>query len=283
MNKIIPKLIGTYLNTMSLVAPAKAGRQGFYLFCSPLKPPLKRHHLEFLDSSEKFKFELNGDSLQAYRWGSGPRKILFLHGWQSHTYRWKKYIQSFPTDEFTMYAFDAPAHGLSGGKYLNLPIYSNAIVKFFEEYGPVEAAITHSMGSFSILHALYHQDLPLDNLVLMGVPGEAAEFFTFYRSTLGLTDRTVNQVLHFFQRELSHTPSFYSAPRFAEKVNKPGLIIHDEKDAETPYFHAQRIHSAWPQSKLITTNGLGHNLKSPDVVKMVADFVGKKDRSYSEV
>jgi hypothetical protein len=55
------------------------------------------------------------------------------------------------------------------------------------------------------------------------------------------------------------------------------LIIHDEKDEEAPYRYAQQIHAAWAASRLITTSGLGHNLKSAQVVGKVKDFLSSKD------
>jgi tagatose-1,6-bisphosphate aldolase non-catalytic subunit AgaZ/GatZ len=54
------------------------------------------------------------------------------------------------------------------------------------------------------------------------------------------------------------------------------LIIHDKEDREAPYHYAERIKGVWPNAKLITTEGLGHNLKSQDVVKMVTGFLEQK-------
>lgn len=273
VKKIIPKVVGAYLNTLSLVAPSKAGEIGFNVFCTPVVPPVKPHHRQFLDTAHQFDFESDGTKLRAYRWGSGEKKLLFLHGWQSHSFRWKKYIHSFSHDEYTVYAFDAPAHGLSEGKYINIPIYSNAIAAFLESRGPVRTVITHSMGSFSMLHALHNHDLEVDQLVLMGSPGEANDFITFYKRYTGLTDRSLKLILDFFVQKLNRTPDYFSAPSFASSVRVPGLIIHDEDDDEAPYAHALRIHASWPQSHLVTTKGFGHNLKSHKVIELVKDFV----------
>lgn len=269
----MPKLIGAYLNTMGYIAPHKAAQQGFYLFCTPVKPPVLPYHREFLDRAAQFQFESNGTGLKGYRWGNGDKKLLFLHGWQSHTFRWKKYIESFDPEAYTLFAFDAPAHGLSSGKYINIPMYSDAIHSFFREAGPVDSVISHSMGSFSVLHALHHHDLPIRKLVLMGSPGEARDFIAFYRAFTGLNDRSMGLILDYFVEKLDRTPDYFSAPAFAASVKVPGLIIHDEHDDEAPIAHARRIHAAWPKSRLVTTQGIGHNLKSPQVVEMVKEFV----------
>lgn len=274
MKKVLPKLIGGYLNTLSYVAPGSVGEIGFNIFCTPIAPPVKPHHKAYLETAALFNFESDGIALQGYRWGNGEKKLVFLHGWQSHTYRWKKYIQAFSHEEYSIYAFDAPAHGLSGGKYANIPLYSNAISAFFEKIGNADAVVSHSMGSISSLHALFHHNhLDLGRLVLMGSPGEANDFITFYQQFTGLSDRTFRFILDHFVKTIGQTPDYFSAPKFATSVKIPGLIIHDEGDDEAPYHHAVRIHKAWPQSRLITTQGYGHNLRVPEVVEMVKGFV----------
>jgi hypothetical protein len=65
----------------------------------------------------------------------------------------------------------------------------------------------------------------------------------------------------------------YSTSKFAIDVTIPGLIIHDTEDKETPYHYGVAIHNNWPLSKLVTTSGLGHNLKSKSVIAEVVNFV----------
>src|SRR5258706_2811840 len=280
MKKIITRLMGTYLNVLALVAPRAAGRRGFYLFCTPSAQPVKSHHLKFFDTAEKSSFEHEGRTVQAYRWGNGPNKILFLHGWQSHSFRWKNYIESFSKEDFTLYALDAPAHGLSGGKYINLPLYGRVIEHFLLRVHPVHAVIGHSFGGLASLYTLYNNPLlPVERLVIMGTPGEAEDFIQFYRRMLGLSSRAMRVITGYFEKTLHHPPSFFSAVSFAKAVTVPGLIIHDEKDDEAPYRYALRIHAAWATSRLITTSRLGHNLKSAQLIEKVMDFLNIKENS----
>ena len=274
MKRIIIKLSGMYLNLLALISPGSAGRKGFYLFCTPRRVSLKDHQLDFLDSAEKSSFECDGTTIQVYRWGTGEKKILFLHGWQSHSFRWKNYIESFSKDEFTMYALDAPGHGLSGGKYLNLPIYSNVVESFLYSIEPVHTIVSHSLGSFAILYTLFRvPSLNVQQLAITGTPGEVKEFTKFYQQMLGLSTRTMRAIYQSFQKIIHHLPEYYSATRFAKAIQIPTLIIHDENDNETPYHHALAIHAVVKESRLITTSGLGHNLRSANVVKLVVDFV----------
>ena len=276
MKKIVVRLIGMYLNLLAWVAPRAAGRKGFYLFCIPQRVSVKQHQQTFLGAAENFSFESEGTVLRAYRWGNGPKKILFLHGWQSHTFRWKNYVESFPTEEYSLYAFDAPAHGQSGGKYLNLPLYSKAIESFFEVVSPVHTVVSHSLGSLAMLYSLFRfPELPVRQLAITGIPGEVSEFLTFYQQILGLSNRVMKAIYQVFDELIQHQPEYFSAVRFAQAITIPLLIIHDEHDDETPYHHARRIHEVVKGSRLITTSGLGHNLRSVQVVKHINDFVGQ--------
>src|SRR5688572_16030835 len=102
MKALIPRTIGAGLNTLAYVAPGKAAQLGFELFCRPLRVPITKKQQGFFDTAVKETFQSNGFDIQTYRWGTGAKKILLLHGWQSHTYRWKLYIEAL-SKNFTVY------------------------------------------------------------------------------------------------------------------------------------------------------------------------------------
>jgi pimeloyl-ACP methyl ester carboxylesterase len=274
MKTLIARLLGAYLNILSFIAPRYAGNKGFLLFCRPFRLQLSDKQKEFLNSAEKFAVDLEGQHVQAYKWGNGAKKVLFLHGWQSHSYRWKTYIEALSRDEYTIYSLDAPGHGMSAGNFLSVPVYGKLIHEFILDKGEMHAVVGHSLGSFSLLYSLHQYPLlPVRRLVLMAPPGEARDFMDFYKQTLGLSNRTLSLVINHFVEKYEVPPEYFSTTKFASSVAVSGLIIHDEEDDEAPYHYAPRIHEAWKKSKLITTKGFGHNLKSISVVKDVVDFI----------
>jgi esterase/lipase len=274
MKNIAAKFFGLYLNVLALISPRRAGLQAFLLFCRPFRIPLTDKQKEFLNSGEKFTIQAGDVSIQAYRWGEGDKKILFLHGWQSHSYRWKAYIEALPKDEYTIYALDAHGHGLSSGNFLSVPVYSTLIQQFILELDQVHAIISHSLGSFSLLYTLHQFPLlPVRKIIAMAPPGEANDFMTVYKNTLGLSDRVMKLVTGHFMEMYDVTPDYFSAVKFASAVEVDGLIIHDETDNEAPYHYSTSIHKAWKKSKLVTTKGLGHNLRSPLIVQEVLNFI----------
>jgi pimeloyl-ACP methyl ester carboxylesterase len=275
MQKIIIRLIGTYINLLAVIAPGKAKNYGFKIWCHPFRSKLNPTHLAFLNPGKLEILTHKENQIQTYRWGNGPTKILFLHGWQSHTYRWKNYIESLDKEQFTIYSFDAPGHGLSTGKLLHVPLYSEITQLFLAKNGPMDSIISHSLGGFASLYTLSNQPVVLPKkLVIMASPAEAQDFVSMFKRTLKVSDRAMNLIVEQFVKETGKEPSFFSAQKFAHNLNVDGLIIHDEGDEETVVQNAKDIHAAWPKSQLVITKGLGHNLKSAVIVKQVNAFVG---------
>jgi pimeloyl-ACP methyl ester carboxylesterase len=276
MIKSLSLLAGAYLNALSYLLPETAGRHGFNLFCFPVRSGVKPYHKKFFNTADSFTFNHDGVTIQGYRWGTGARKVLFLHGWQSHTFRWKNYIESLSKDEYSVYAIDGPGHGMSKGNHLSVPFYSAVIQNVVATLGSVHAVVAHSVGGFSMLHAFTeHPSIPVARLILLAPPGEASDFIQFYKETAKLSDRTISLILDHFKRTLGYPVEYFSSAQFAKHVPIPGYIIHDEDDPEAPYHHAHAIHKSWKKSVLITTKGLGHNLRSKDVVARVAKFISE--------
>ncbi len=266
--------IRVYLNTLAWVAPKKAGNKGFYLFCNPRRRPVKPHHMEFLDTAEKFTIDYAGKKVQGYKWGNGEKKLLLVHGWESHSYWWKNIVSALSKEKFTIYSIDAPGHGLSEGTYINIPHYSGLIEKMILEHEGFYAILGHSLGSFSSIYTMHRAPhLAVSKLVMMAAPGEAKEWVDFYQTFLGLSDRTMNEIGKIFVDKLGKSPDYFSLKEFAKTMTRPGLIIHDTEDKEAPYQYALAAHKNWPNSAMITTNGLGHNLKSLELIKEVEAFL----------
>lgn len=277
MKKMISHLIGFYLNVLAFIAPQKAALVGFRLFCYPVRGKISKHQRQFLQDASQFLIHHKGDRIQGYTWGKGPINILLLHGWQSHSYRWKRYVESIDQTQYTIYAFDAPGHGLSSGNFLTVPLYSEVVTKVIEHIGRAHIVLGHSIGSFTALYTFHtHPSLQPDKLIATACPGEAREFFKFYQMQLGLSDRCIQQIAKRFEKEVQHSPAYFSAQSFTTHLHVQGLLIHDQEDGETPVENALTIHQSWKNSQLILTKGKGHNLKSDEVVAHVINFISQE-------
>ncbi len=274
MKKIIEKSIGFYFNSLAIINPSLAAKKGYHLFCNPMSKPLKPHQTRFLEDAKDLVLEYEQTKIQTYKWGNGSKKVLLIHGWASHSYRWKATIEYLIENDCTVYAFDAPAHGLSSGKILHLIIYSKIIDLFIQQNKDIEHIIGHSVGGFATVYWLFlHPENSIKKVVVMGAPGEAEDFFNFYKETLGLTDRTLKIIINEFMKLLGHAPRYFSSAAFAKQVQTKGLIIHDKGDKDTSYENSVKLHQNWADSKLIITQGLGHSLKSDILLEDIVNFI----------
>ena len=107
----------------------------------------------------------------------------------------------------------------------------------------------------------------------MGAPGEASDFFDFYKKTLGLSSKALEIIIKEFELQLGQLPSYFSTAKFAEHLIIPALIIHDKGDVATHHHYSIRLNKHWKNSQLVLTEGLGHDLKSKEVIQMVVNFV----------
>ncbi|HYG03917.1 MAG TPA: alpha/beta hydrolase [Chryseosolibacter sp.] len=274
MKSVIIRSMGLYLNTLALVSPRTAAENGFRIFCRPLRGTINEKQHAFFNSAERSIIEHDDEKIQVYKWGTGDKKVVFFHGWQSHTYRWKNYIDALPKDEYTIYALDAPGHGLSSGKFLSVPVYGSLIQQFLIGLGEVDTIIGHSLGGFSMLYTFYSYPLlSAKKMILLAPPGEATDFLSFYKDTLKLTNRSMELIHDHFESVYQVRPDYFSAAKFASSIKIPGLIIHDKRDEEAPFKYARMIHEQWKKSSLLATDGFGHNLRSTEVVQAVVTFI----------
>lgn len=266
---------GRILNLAAILAPKYAAKKGFEIFCSPFKIKLKPKQLSFLDTAKKSHFSAAGvEHIQVYKWGNGSKKLLLLHGWQSHTFRWIKYILALKDLDYTIYCYDAPAHGHSSGKIVNVPLYEQTLQGFIKEYGPMDFYGGHSLGAFTLLYACYTGTIKETKaLLILGCPGNAQDFVDVYQGMLGLSKKTMQLITDRFQSLYQHKPPYFNSARFVERAKFPGLIVHDENDKEAPFHYAETLSKNWSNSSFMVTKGLGHKLRSPEVVKRVIEYL----------
>ncbi|MEK7081250.1 MAG: alpha/beta hydrolase, partial [Patescibacteria group bacterium] len=110
---------------------------------------------------------------------------------KSDTY--KEIANRLSKEEFTIFAMDAPGHGLSQGNFLNLPHYSGLIEQFIYEQKKLHAILTHSFGGFASVYTMHRlPHLPVSKMVVMAAPGEVAYFIDYYQQVLGLSTRAIH-------------------------------------------------------------------------------------------
>jgi pimeloyl-ACP methyl ester carboxylesterase len=271
--------IGQGLNLMARVSPAVAGRITFRLFCSPRRKPMNEQDKDFLLAARQPVMEVNGIPVANFCWqpsgASNGRSVLFLHGWESNSARWRQYVKALRKVGFTIWALDAPASGLSGGRMLNLLIFSTVVKKFLEEKGDIYAVVGHSLGGGAAVLSTTLLGAPRpEKMVVLGTFAEAKRVIRDFGAIIGANETVLRQVDLEVARRGGMPIEEYSVVRHvAQLTDVQGLVLHDQDDDVAPVAEARLIAENWEGAQFIETTGLGHRMQHGSVVKAVRDFL----------
>lgn len=270
--------IGQALNLLERWSPALTGRATYRLFCSPRRKPMPEHDKKFLIEARQSVLEVKGVPVSTYEWlpkgESNGRKVLFLHGWESHSARWRQYVKLLCKSGFTVQALDAPASGLSGGRMLNLLLFSAAVKQFIEEKGSPYAIVGHSLGGGAAVLSAAIFDAPRpEKMVLMGVFAETKRVIRDFGGFIGANEKVLNQVEIEIERRGGLPIEAYSiAQKVALLKDVQGLVMHDCDDAVAPVAEGRLVAEQW-NARYVETVGFGHRMQDKSVVQAVKDFL----------
>ena len=259
---------------MSLWSKKAAARKAFLIFCTPRGGRIKEDQKEFLNAAKDEQLKINDTvTVQTYKWeGSGPT-VLLIHGWESNAHRWWRLIEVLQSHHYNIVSFDAPAHGNSTGKILNVPLYTESLEIVSQHYQP-EFHIGHSVGALTtIFHYYKHQPTYIKKLVSLGAPSELSEIMKDYQKILSMNNMVMRGLDSLIQQRFGFTIKEFSGYSFAQSIDIPGLIIHDVYDKITPVEASRGIHKNWKDSTYIETSGLGHSLYQDEVRNHIIEFI----------
>ena len=270
---LLIKSIGTYLNTLSFVSKPYAANKALALFIKPRAGKINESQSEFLATSQQEILKYNEHSIMTYYWSGKKKTILLAHGWESNSARWKNLINLLKQKDYSIVALDAPAHGNSGSKTFNALLYSEFINTAVKHFCP-EIIIGHSVGGMaSVFFQNKYQFNGIEKMILLGAPSEFKDVLKRYKDMMGYNQRVSEQIDCTIVERFGSRPENYSTAKFVETINASGLIIHDELDKIIPYNDALMIKNNFKNSKLVTTQGLGHSLNNEVVSNYIFEFI----------
>lgn len=272
--KLLPPIYGGYLNLMSHVSSTITGKQAYQVFSRVRRGKVRQYQLEFLDSGQDRRILVQDLEVQTYHWpGKGPT-VLLVHGWESNTFRWRDLVAKLALANFNVVAFDAPGHGYSEGKYLDLPLFAECIQKMTELYGP-NGFVGHSFGGLAILYNTYHRpQADTYQIATLGSPAKFSSIVGYYQRLLGLSAKVYDALDDHIVKQFDLPIASVNSIDYVRQTAHHGLIIHDRKDDITPFNDSQMVHDNWKNSRLMATEGLGHSLKDELVHDRVVRFLG---------
>ena len=279
--KLAQKLVVNYfrakLNLISVISKKQAAESAFRLFCTPLRkskiklPPV-------FDRSEPLRFSIEGYTIYGYRWNHpSDKKALIVHGFESSSKNFDRYINALIKKNYEVLVFDAPAHGKSTGQRITLPLYLATIKKINELYGPIDRYIGHSFGGLVLSHFLETIDHNDSLKVVFIAPATETvtsinSFFKFLQLDSGVRKE--------FDRLIFNKSGFgaehFSMRRTMKNIRASVLWFHDEDDELTPVEDALKVRDDGHLNiQFRITKGLGHRriYRDNKIFKETIDFL----------
>lgn len=263
---------------LGLFSKKKAAEKAFQLFCTPQRKSSKKASPVF-EKAEKLKLLVNDTTVTGYRWNrhAGSLKCLVIHGFESSAKNFDRYISLMIDKGYEVLAFDAPAHGESEGKQINVLIYKNMLEHIYSIFGPVHAFISHSFGGLAISLALEVLPHGEDTRVVLIAPAtETSSSVDLLFNILQLNGH-IRKEFEQLITDLGKKPlQWYSISRVLSHIKAKVLWIHDEEDNITPFRDVEPVMKLnHPHVEFMITKGWGHRriYREEEVVTRVGEFL----------
>jgi pimeloyl-ACP methyl ester carboxylesterase len=281
--KISQKLALRYararINILSLSSTRKAAVMAFRLFCTP-QQRLAEKGSPLFSRGKRLSFRYEGHTVRGRVWlpAEPPtKKVLIAHGFESSSQVFEDYIAALLDKGYEVLAFDAPAHGRSGGRRVTLPKYVGVLRIIEQDYGPFDAYIGHSLGGLAL--SLFLETSPHNEntrLVLIAPAVETATALQTFARVLHLQPAVVREIDDYIQETSGQHVAWYSLRRTLHNIHARVLYLQDEDDKITPSREARIIEKdGHPDIRFVFTKGLGHRriYKDPESIARILRFL----------
>jgi pimeloyl-ACP methyl ester carboxylesterase len=257
-------ILRALLAALSVVSHAASASCAELAFRRPRRSRPSRGEQRRLNGGRLSWLRGPGGDLAVWHWGSGPR-VLLVHGWGGHAGRLTAFVQPLLEAGFGVVAFDAPAHGISGGRLATLPDFTRSVELVAGVVAPV-ALVGHSMGAAACALAV-RGGLSVRAVVLLAPPADPEVYTSRFARYLRLSACAADSMKERLERR--YGVKFPSLRLPAGPPGVPALVVHDRRDKRVPVRDGIAICRSWPKARLLLTSGLGHHriLRSPEVVR----------------
>jgi alpha-beta hydrolase superfamily lysophospholipase len=283
MSPTMRRRVRVLFRGLTLLSPALAARVAAYFFVRPRSRPVTPSEAQFLGGARARRLATPEGGIQLYEWPAAGPMVLVVHGWISHAGRLQPLIEALHAQGLHVLAFDAPAHGRSGGREADLHRYRAAISAVSRACGPVAAVVAHSFGAMATVSWLA-EDAAAASVraaVLVGLPRDVGYLFESFAIVLGLRPDVLTRLRRLFHERYGRFPEEFSALTLARAIHIPVLLVHGAQDDLVPVTHADEIVEELVGGRLQVVQELNHSapLRDPATVALMAGYLAERLKS----
>ena len=257
------------------LAPRKAGDRARRLFLTPPRHDFRRAELDALDEASLFTVSMPTGRMIGWRWGrKEDPAVVLVHGWGGRAAQLRRYVAPLVACGYSVVGFDAPGHGMSGGRESSVVHMAAALEAVLRDTGPAHAVIGHSVGGAVSAYVL-SRGAAVNKAVLLAPPASLTDYSHRFARLLRLPEGIRALMQAQIERRFGIRWSDFEVEATAPRLTQPALIVHDVDDRDNPFRDGERYAQHWPNARLIASHGLGHHgaLRDAAVINEVVGFI----------
>jgi pimeloyl-ACP methyl ester carboxylesterase len=260
--KLVLEYYKAKLNLMHVVNTRWAAMAAIDLFQKPYAGR-RRQEPAIWKESKKMQVRSGKETLAGYHWKAdrSEKKMLIVHGFAGNARSFAHFIGPAMAKGYDVMAFDAPAHGKSTGRRLNLLSYTWALEDILKNHGPFDSFLAHSLGGMSLLLALRQiQPHRQAKAILVAPLVEAHRAAESFGRFLQLRPGLMQQMEAEIAQMAGHPLQWFSLPGLLPYFKGEILWVHDRNDDTTPFADVEpHLPHLPPHVEMMITEGLGHS------------------------
>jgi pimeloyl-ACP methyl ester carboxylesterase len=215
-------------------------------------------------------------TIATYVWGDPVNQpyALLVHGWSSFALRFLPWVARLRAAGLAVVTFDQPGHGYSTGDLCTLPDFITTILAVGRRYGKPTVAIGHSLGGAALTMA-QSEDWHAERIVVIAPPADLEAVADRFMRFVHLGSHLRGRFLNWLERATGRSVQEFHIRQHLRSLGLPCLIVHDVNDLEVPWGDGELYARHWHNSRLLTTQGLGHHkvLDAPEVIDATLAFM----------
>ncbi len=263
----------------SAFAPDRAVAKAVKLFSSPPRHAHTAAEQDLLRGGQPLVIDAPAGRLAAWRFGRADLPAVVLsHGWGGRGAQLRAFVAPLVDAGYQVIVFDHAGHGFSEGHEASLVDFTRDLAAVVEavEGGATKVAglVGHSLGAAAVGAWLKSSGREI-RAVLVAPPSSVVRHSRHFARMLGIPERIRGEMQARFERRYGIAWSEFELPHSVSTIRAPALVIHDAGDKDVSFASGLAVARAWPDARLVRTEGLGHRkiLKDAGVVQDAVDFL----------
>lgn len=253
----------------------------WFLTPYPFKIPNRERPMEERFGTPELFTHPRGLTYPVYTLGTGPKHILFVHGWGGRFTQFTALLDHCEAqnphflEEYTLIGFNALAHRGAQGKRTMMPEFGECIQQIQQRYGTFHSIIAHSLGCNAALYAQMEFGTKADHQILIAPPGLISGMVGLFCDAVGFNVKVHGRIIANLKKIHGEDFDSFSAPGLAACNTIPALVFHDLNDNDTPIAMGRSVGENLTHGTFIETKGLGHRriLRDPHVLSQIYSFI----------